>query len=139
MTMTDTTDESDLPEKHNKKTVFDALAEAGIHTVHVAFDGYGDSGQIEGINGFDASANEIPLPDSRKVTLILSEGEDAPADTTLRDAIETLAYRCLELSQPGWENDDGAYGTFVFDVADRTITLEHNARFTDVVTSQHRF
>ncbi len=33
----------------NKTAVFDALAAAGITIVVVAFDGYGDSGQIENV------------------------------------------------------------------------------------------
>jgi hypothetical protein len=39
----------------------------------------------------------------------------------------------------GWENNDGAFGTFVFDVADRTITLEHNERYTEVNITSHEF
>ena len=39
----------------------------------------------------------------------------------------------------GWENNDGAFGTFVFDVPARTLTFEHNERFTDVNTSSHQF
>jgi hypothetical protein len=45
----------------NKAVLFDALAAAGIETVIITFDGYGDSGQIEHI---DAGVGEktIPLP-----------------------------------------------------------------------------
>src|SRR5436190_1010560 len=34
----------------NKAVLFDALAPAGITTIHVEFDGEGDSGQINGIS-----------------------------------------------------------------------------------------
>lgn len=116
----------------DKSAVFDLLAEIGIHTVTVAFDGYGDSGQIEGIEAFNAESNPAVLPDNRPVRF---QGEE----TSLREAIETMAYAYLEAAHGGWENDDGAFGTFVFAVPDRTIALEHNARFTDVVISTHRF
>ena len=45
----------------NKTAVFDALAAAGITIVVVAFDGYGDSGQIENV---EAKAGEdlVALP-----------------------------------------------------------------------------
>ena len=126
--MTDTATTAEI-----KNAVFDALTALGIHSVGVAFDGYGDSGQIKGIEAFDGARNPVPLPDNQAVRL--PEGEA----TMLREAIETLAYACLEEAQPGWEIDDGAYGTFVFTIPDRSITLEHNARFTEVATSRHSF
>ena len=110
----------------DKNAVFDVFAEIGIHTVTVGFDGYGDSGQIESIEAFDAGNNPIALPDNRPVRF---QGVET----------ETMAFGYLEETHCGWENDDGAFGTFVFAVPLRTITLEHNSRFTDVVTSQHRF
>jgi hypothetical protein len=134
-TMTDAietqTTEADTKDA-DRNAIFDVLAEIGIHTVTVGFDGYGDSGQIESIEAFDAAGNPLSLPDNRPVRF---RGEE----TTLREAIETLAYACLEEAQPGWEIDDGAYGTFVFAVPDRSITLDHKARFTDVVSSHHSF
>ncbi len=38
---------------------------------------------------------------------------------SVRDAIERLAYDFLEETHDGWENSDGAYGDFIFDVAER--------------------
>jgi hypothetical protein len=108
------------------------LAEAGIHTVTIAFDGCGDSGQIEGIEAFNADNDPAVLPDNRPVRL--QSGE-----TRLREAIETLAYAYLEATHGGWENNEGAYGTFVFTVPGRTIALEHNERFVDVATHNHVF
>jgi hypothetical protein len=37
------------------------------------------------------------------------------------------------------ENNDGAFGTFVFDVLGRTVTLEHNECYTEVNTTSHEF
>ncbi len=48
----------------NKTAVFDALAAAGITIVIVAFDGYGDSGQIENIEA-KAGDDLVALPSGR--------------------------------------------------------------------------
>ena len=58
---------------------------------------------------------------------------------SVRDAIERLAYDFLEETHEGWENSDGAYGDFIFDVAERTITLEYNERHMESDYSQHVF
>jgi hypothetical protein len=113
----------------NKKALFDALDAAGITTVVVSFDGCGDSGQIEAI---DAKAGDsvIPLP-SVQIEIGAAVWGSAKIDRQIRsvaEAIETLAYDVLSQSCGGWENNDGAYGEFIFDVAGRTITLDFNER-----------
>jgi hypothetical protein len=57
----------------------------------------------------------------------------------LREAIEELCYDYLSDKHDGWENNDGGFGTFVFDVATRAIELEFNARFIEFTTSTHEF
>ncbi|WP_207102821.1 DUF6878 family protein [Paracoccus shandongensis] len=54
-------------------------------------------------------------------------------------AIEQLCYDCPQQSHPGWENNDGTFGDFVFDVAARTITLDHNERYTATQAYSHEF
>jgi hypothetical protein len=142
--MTDTTEApSDAPVEdtraYTKNLIFAALAEAGIHKVSVEFDGSGDSGQIEDILAWNAAGDTVPLPSDRKVQLASPMPGNPPVEMTFQDAIETLAYDYLEETHCGWENNDGAFGTFVFDVPDRTITLEHNERYTEVSTSTHEF
>ena len=66
-------------------------------------------------------------------------GDLTTAETPLPEAIETLCYGYLEQYQGGWENNDGAFGSFVFDVAGRTVQLEFNGRFTDVATHNYDF
>ena len=58
---------------------------------------------------------------------------------SIRDAIEHFAYDCLAQTHGGWENNEGAFGTFVFDVADQSITLDYNQRFEDVESFEHAF
>ena len=122
----------------NKAIVFAALAAAGIHRVTVGYDGSGDSGQIEDVEAWDTGNERIPFPSDVKIQLA-SENPDHPlTEQNLEAAVETLAWDYLEIYY-GWENNDGAFGTFVFNVADRSITLEHNERYTEVNTTSHEF
>jgi hypothetical protein len=67
---------------------------------------------------------------------LASGNPDCPVnETSLEAAIEDLAWDYLYDEHCGWENNDGAFGTFVFSVPHRTIVLEHNERFTDRVPS----
>jgi hypothetical protein len=120
--------------------ICDALSAAGATCVVVTFDGYGDSGQIESIDAFNGE-NIVEMPTAtipcRRV------GYDGSVtdleDVAVRGAIEALAYELLESTHPGWENEDGAYGEFTLDVAARTISLDHNERFTDVTSYSHEW
>lgn len=124
----------------NKQAVFDALAAARITSVIVTFDGCGDSGQIESIDakagdaGADLPHREIPIASVR-----WGDSEPTTVTMTVSDAIEQLAYDYLSETHCGWENNDGAYGEFVFDVTERTITLDHNDRYTAVESYSHEF
>lgn len=124
----------------NKVALLAALASSGITHVVVSFDGYGDSGQIETV---EARAGDAPvdLPDTTVAIGEAEMGDPEPVtrDLPLGDAIEHLAYDCLAATHCGWENGDGAYGEFVFDVAAGTITLDHNDRHTAVETYNHSF
>lgn len=122
----------------NKVTLFDALARAGITLVVVNFDGYGDSGQIEDITT-NSGDKVVDLP---TVSLEVARAEWGSRDiarvtSSMKDAIEQLAYDFLGQTHAGWENSEGAYGDFVFDVAERTITLNYNERIETSEYTQH--
>ena len=51
----------------------------------------------------------------------------------------TLVYALLEQTHSGWENNDGAYGDFAFDVENRTIRLAYNERYVNSANSSHIF
>ena len=72
--MTDTTEpQSDTTaadtRTHDKRLIFAALAEAGIHSLTVGFDGSGDSGQIDDIEAWLPGPEKIPFPSNRKLEL----------------------------------------------------------------------
>jgi hypothetical protein len=124
----------------NKPIVFDALAAAGLTLVEVPFDGQGDSGQIEGVYAYAGDARS-ELPESSLTLHQAAQNKGDPKTTTvsLHDAIETLCYDYLAQTHGGWENNDGAYGTFEFDVRERSIRLDFNERFTDSTHHSHDF
>jgi hypothetical protein len=124
----------------NQAALFDALATAGVTLIVVTFDGYGDSGQIENIEvkAGDAvvamPAGEVEIADA-----IWDQAEPSCSPISIADAIERLAYDLLERTHCGWENNDGAYGDFTFDVTERSITLDYNERYTASEYTQHVF
>jgi hypothetical protein len=124
----------------NQAALFDALAAAGVTLIVVTFDGYGDSGQIENI---EAKAGDavvaMPVGEVEIGKAIWDQPEPSRSTVSIADAIERLAYDLLERTHCGWENNDGAYGDFTFDVAARTITLDYNERYTASENSQHVF
>jgi hypothetical protein len=122
----------------NKAALFDALADAGITTVVVNFDGCGDSGQVEMIEARTGD-DDCALPAVEVEIASMGWGTDTIDRQTqpVREAIETLVYDVLSQTHGGWENNDGACGDFTFDVTERTITLDYNERCMDY--SQHVF
>jgi hypothetical protein len=124
----------------NKAALFEALAAAGVTHVVVSFDGYGDSGQIENI---EVKAGDAIIAIPAGEVEVARAGWDRPEPErsviSIADAIERLAYDLLEQTHCGWENNEGAYGEFTFDVAKQTITLDFNYRFVDSEHSQHVF
>lgn len=130
--------ESIRPE--NKAAVFDALAQAGITSIEVTFDGYADSGQIEDVAA-KSGDKDVALP-AGSVELAHAEwGSSDIVRTThpMPQAIERLAYDFLREAYAGWENNEGAFGDFHFDVASRMITLNYNERIETFEHTQHVF
>lgn len=124
----------------NKAALFSVLSAAGITSIDVSFDGYGDSGQIESIDA-KADQADTSLPEATVNLTLIGWRDTDPTERTMpiRQAIEHFAYDCLAQTHGGWENNEGAFGTFVFDVADQSITLDYNQRFEDVTSFEHAF
>lgn len=124
----------------NKVALFAVLTAADVSSILVQFDGGGDSGQIETVQAF-AGDTPVDLP-SVDVVLIsaLADGVETRSDAmAIADAIESLAFDLLTATHAGWENNDGAYGEFRFDVAAGTITLDHNDRYVAVESYEHEW
>lgn len=124
----------------NRTALFDALTATRIDTVEVTFNGYADEGQIEKpiVNGEGGNA------DLRLIKIEMARvvrGNPIPARETLslHDAIEKLVYDLLEQTYDGWEIGQGAFGDFLFNVAERRITLNFNERIETSEYTQHVF
>lgn len=123
----------------NRAALFDALERSFVTLVTVVFDGYGDSGQIVDIGVMADTA-----PDLRAINLDQKRmkwgGEEIETVTAdLETTIEDLAYTLLEQTHGGWGNNEGAYGEFVLDVAERTIVLDFNERYLRTESYWHEF
>ena len=124
----------------NKTTLLSFLAMAGISRIMVNFDGCGDSGQIEDVAAFKGD-DQVDLPPGTVELLTLDYGATEPVAHVLPvgEAVEKLAYDLLHQKHSGWENNDGAFGEFAFDIAAGTITLDYNERFTSSENYVHEW
>jgi hypothetical protein len=120
----------------NREAIFDALVAIGAERIEITFDGYGDSGQIDNVA---VTGRSETLTGEMTVMCAPWTGPNEAHTCKLDEAVEAHCYALLEQEHTGWQDNDGAYGTFVFDVAARTVTLECHTRFTDVNTSIHNF
>ncbi len=120
-----------------KAVLVPCLRVAGIARAEVRFDGGGDSGAVEELLFFDAADDAVVCPDMA-IALALKDQPDgalSSAPPTLDAALEQLTYLALERHHPGWENNDGAAGQLVIDVAEASFALECSLRF--VATDDH--
>jgi hypothetical protein len=124
----------------NKRVIFTALKEANITSIKADFDGEGDSGGLTNIIAYrddavlDFPAVQVTIHDVR-----WGAKKSTEVTLQLREAVEQLCYDCLEDKHAGWENNDGAFGEFDFNVEKQTIELVFNARFTDTHTTTYGF
>lgn len=125
----------------NRAALFDALAAGGIHTVVVAFDGAGDSGQIESVALYDAAnaSTALPAGDIAFSTAAFDGSRVEHATLAVREVIERMAYGFLEETHDGWEDGSGAYGEFTFSAAKRSIELGYNERYEASDYTHHTF
>lgn len=94
--------------------VREALRALGVTRVTADYDGCGDSGQFESLAAF--SGDEA----------ITQRLEDA-----LLERVEQLFYDLLEIRHGGWENNDGAFGEFSWDLTTDELRQAHHSRFSD--------
>ena len=86
------------------------LRALGINEVTAEYEGYGDSGNVEDVNVQPA---EVKLPEA----LVTAVGDFA----------WSLAYH----HHPGFENNEGGYGTLTRDLRNDSITLDHADRYVE--------
>ena len=103
----------DVENKRVRAVLLAQLRILGITEVSAEYEGYGDSGNVE----------DITLQPSG--TALLSE---------LSGQLEDFAWALAYQQHPGFENNDGGYGTLTWDLLKDSINLDHADRF---VVSYH--
>ena len=139
--------------KYHANLLFDTLAQTKVSSIEVSFEGCGDSGQIEAVDYTDANGKGIDEAylnktivkgsektsyhkwDEKKKMLVKTE----PREGNVREIVEEICYDKLGASHGGWEINEGSYGTFLFDIAARKVSLEYNQRIEEVRTSEESF
>lgn len=122
----------------NRPILLAVLKQGGVSTATVTYAGSGDSGSVEDVavesaagTGFDTLAlitvfaNRSDYLDHEWQTTVVEQ--QVSIDQALRD----FAEEAVELLHGGWENNDGASGSVVFDCENGTVRVEHTVYFTD--------
>lgn len=86
------------------------LRDLGVTEVTAEYEGYGDSGNVEDLSVMPA---ELKLPED------------------LRTKLEDFAWSVAYNQHPGFENNEGGYGTLTWDVVADGISLDHADRYVE--------
>jgi len=125
-----------------KASLFAALAAAGVAKVTVVFDGQGDSGAVEDVLASAAGDVAVDLPDvsiDYFAAGFSDDEEEVVTQRPLKEAIESLAFAFLSQTHGGWENNEGGFGDFFFDVAAGSVRLDYQERYTETTSYEHDF
>ncbi|MEM7730656.1 MAG: DUF6878 family protein [Pseudomonadota bacterium] len=87
-----------------------ALRVLGVAQVIAEYEGYGDSGNVEDIT---LQPSEVTLNDD------------------LTRKLEDFAWSVAYNQHPGFENNEGGYGTLTWDISVDSITLDHADRYVE--------
>jgi hypothetical protein len=117
-----------------KCAVLRALRLRGIAVVEIEYDGEGDDGQIGAISAYDAQ--DQPVECTKPIRLALRSGAEFVRYASLREALDDFAWTILEHYHGGFQNDGGGFGTFIIDVREGTVKMEHHDRFTSVYSTE---
>lgn len=120
------------------------LEAAGVASVDVDFDGCGDSGSIEEASCFDANETPMTLTDS-PIEMDLLVVDHGHFDSTSQKWVSEIVRKTLPLAQAlddfiedevegtgiNWYDNDGGFGYWRLNVAERLLDFEINVRYTE--------
>lgn len=113
--------------------IYDLMqAEKGLAKIQVLWDGSGDDGQIEGFELLDKDDNWIE--DSEFCSKQITDGENS---NNIEDFLCEICYSILNTNFPGWEDNWGSRGTFVFSAEKRECTMIFGQK--TIVENEHHF
>lgn len=108
--------ERDAQNKENRANLLVQLRAIGVTEVTAEYEGYGDSGNVEDIT---LQPSGIALP------------------TDLSSQLDEFTWAFAYQQHPGFENNEGGYGTLTWDLTKDGIDLDHADRFVDCTHSYH--
>lgn len=92
------------------------LRALGITLIEIQYDGYGDSGNVEDVT---------PTPATIKLAYDLNE------------RIETFGWDFAYALNPGFENNEGGYGSLEWNLETDKINVSHSNRYVDSDTTDY--
>jgi len=96
--------------KETRATLIAQLRSICISEVTAEYEGYGDSGNVEDVTLQPA---DVKLPE--------------PLASQVSEFAWSFAYH----RHPGFENNEGGYGTLTWDIAEDSIKLDHANRYVE--------
>ena len=122
----------------NLRLVLPVLRELHAEEVEVYFDGSGDSGCIEDISIVPKELSLDGMVDTIRVVNKLVDDNWVRREernrASLSDAIEEITYEFLEESGTNWHDNEGGFGYLKIDVAEGTVSLSVDTRYTQSET-----
>ncbi len=122
----------------NRPILLAALKQGGVSTATVTYAGSGDSGSVEEVAVESATGTRF---DTLALITVFANQSDyrdrawhafvVEQQVSVDQALRDFAEEAVELLHGGWENNDGASGSVVFDCENGTVRVEHTAYFTD--------
>lgn len=134
-------------QKDNQEILFDFFLDSGVQTCIVTFNGGGDDGQIGDIevspkktDFFERSVCGVKIKtgtlwDAKTGSAV----QHYKTEVTVEELIEDVCYQVLEKHFCGWEDNEGSFGEFRFNMKTRKIELDFNNNFTQSRLSRYRF
>lgn len=115
------------------------LRDHSVRTVTASFDGSGDDGSIQNIDYGDASVTPASILVEVDLVHRSFNGHEWTTNRVLErmnpnDAIEAVTSDYLAETGVDWYNNDGGFGELVIDVAQGSVALEVNLRYTESST-----
>ena len=123
--------------------VMAALVAAGVKSVAVDFDGYGDSGEVgkpvvEPKKAKSVLDEFVPGTPHEASEWVDGEVNSQTRDRTVAEAISELCYALLE-NHGGWEINEGSFGEFTIDPKADAINLTFNRRVETYETDEETY
>jgi hypothetical protein len=126
-----------------RRALIRELRSAGVERVEVEFDGYGDSGRIEGVTFYPEVKNleEKEVHDTMHEFTQWNDGKPKKVkrNKTISELVDDVCYGILGSEHGGWEINEGSFGTFIFRVDDDKILVTFNQRIESVETSEEDY